>query len=160
MTQSSKQGLSASFDDMLASSRKQFDDLLDGRRTIAPAPQLPNASVSQATPMPSSPRLATPKGAEDVARFLDGRYGAHGWSWETAERTRDGDEVTVLVKLTLAESGVSKSQFATGHVSGGGTLSGSVGGVSFSAGRMRGGDEAAATEYATAKALRKCSDML
>ena len=150
MTNSPKQGFASSFDDMLSRNRQQFDSLFDGGS--APAP-----TVSAA---PAAANQPVPKGAQDVARFLDDRYGADGWTWEVADRRREGDEVTVMVKLTLAESGASKSQFGSGRVSGGGTRTGSVGGVSFSAGKVRGGDEATAYDYATAKALRKCSDLL
>ena len=147
MTNAPKQGFASSFDDMLSRNRKRFDSLFDGGPPDAPA-----ASAVTSQPVP--------KGAADVARFLDDRYGADGWSWEVADRRREGDEVTVMVKLTLAESGASKSQFGSGRVSGGGARTGSVGGVSFSAGKSHGGDEATAYDYATAKALRKCSDLL
>ena len=150
MTNSSKQGFASSFDDMLSRNRKQFESLFDGGRV--PAPATPAA--------PAATRQAVPKGAGDVVRFLDDRYGADGWSWEVADRRREGDEVTVMVKLTLVESGASKSQFGSGRVSGGGARTGSVDGVSFSAGKVHGGDEATAYDYATAKALRKCSDLL
>jgi hypothetical protein len=165
MSAPNKSGFSSAFDDMLAGNAKQFDALFgDGgavpaTRVQEGSPSAPPPASAKPAPRHAAARNAVPAGAEDVGRFLDGRYGADGWSWEVAERSRDGDEVTVLVKLGLAVRGISKSQFATTSLVGG-ALAGSVGGLSFSVGGAGGIDEATAYEQATATGLRKCSDML
>ena len=143
--------LSSSFDGMLKANWRQFEALTNGigarARKAAPPP-------STAAPAPS-----------DAVRFLDDRYG-NGWSYEVAERRREGDEIIVLCKLSIPDQDISKSQFGSATVLGAGGapgVGGSADGIAFSLGSEEGGDgdpEEAAFQRALASALAKCAEML
>ncbi len=145
--------LSSSFDELLDANWRQFEALTNGIGT---------RERKAATP-PSAPATSAP-GPSDAVRFLDDRYG-DGWSYEIAERRREGDEVIVLCKLSIPDQDISKSQFGSATVSGtgGATGGGSADGISFSLGTEDGGEgdpEEAAFQRALASALAKCAEML
>lgn len=153
--------LSSSFDGMLKENWRQFEALTNGvgaRERDAAAPPRQGGIVVPSPP----PRPAAPP--SDAVRFLDDRYG-DGWSYEIAERRREGDEVIVLCKLSIPEQDISKSQFgrATVIAAGAPGTGGSADGVTFSLGPEEGGDgdpEEAAFQRALNSALAKCAEML
>ena len=113
--------LSSGFDDMLDRNRQALDALYGGRTAPERAPR---------DRQPSAPEPATPA-SSDPKRFLDDRYG-NGWAYEITERRRDGDEVIVLLKLTVADQNISKSQFGSARIGGAGNgAAGTVDGVAF-----------------------------
>ncbi len=138
------------FDDMLAQSRREFDDLFGGSK----APR----SVAKARPTEEDV-------APETARFLDDRYGGR-WRYEVSQRLREGDEVIVLGKLTVGDGEVSRSQFGRAQVGGQGPAhQGTAGGMAFTLGTgpalsPSGDPEAEAYRQAEAAALAKCAETL
>ncbi len=139
------------FDDMLDQSRRQFDDLYGG-------------PVAKSPPSPAPEAKSEHNGvAPQTTRFLDDRYGDR-WRYEVVERRREGDEVIVLCRLTVAEGGPSRTQFGRAQVGAEASgLSGSAGGVAFTLGTgaaAPGDPEQAAYQRALAAALAKCAELL
>lgn len=155
--------LSSSFDGMLKANWRQFEALTNGvgarERDAATAPREGGIVV------PTSPPSAPGPAPSDAVRFLNDRYG-DGWSYEVAERRREGDEVIVLCKLSIPDQDISKSQFGSATVHGAGGApggGGSADGIAFSLGSEEGGDgdpEEAAFQRALNSALAKCAEML
>ena len=102
--------------------------------------------------------------ASPAARLLDERYG-DGWRFEITSRRREKDEAIVVGALRLPGAGGVRTQFGSARIStGGGSGSGSAGGVSFSFGGAAGGGalaaEEAAFERAREDALANCAALL
>ena len=107
--------------------------------------------------------------ASEPVRILNERYGS-GWRYEIADRRREADEVIVLCKLVIDETGATKSQFGSAFVGNGdrrqqafGTANGVAFGVATSANDETAGPamtEDAAYERAVAAALSKCVALL
>jgi hypothetical protein len=154
-------GLSSAFDDMLAQSKKRFDDLyrggrqpsteaaasapaFSGRQTTARKPRSPSAIVSADSP---------------AVRMLNERFG-NDWHYEIAEQSRDGDEAIVLGRLTFGRDNAVRTQFGRARVSGQAVAAAS-GGVRFKvggAGTER--DERDAFRRAAEAALMNCVDLI
>ena len=159
--------LSSSFDEMLKANWRQFEALTNGvggrEREAATPPREGEIVVPSPSPRPAAPPAAP--APSDAVRFLNDRYG-DGWSYEIAERRREGDEVIVLCKLSIPGQDISKSQFGRATVIGTDAAPGSGGsadGITFSLGSENGGDgdpEEAAFQRALNSALAKCADML
>ena len=56
--------------------------------------------------------------ASEPVRILNERHGS-GWRYEIADRRREADEVIVLCKLVIDETGATKSQFGSAFVGNG-----------------------------------------
>jgi hypothetical protein len=141
------------FDEMLDHSRRQFDDLYSGPVSSSRSPPAPESKPERHDVAPQT------------ARFLDDRYGDR-WRYEIVERRREGDEVIVLCKLTVAEGGPSRTQFGRASVGGEGSgVGGTAGGIAFTLGAgaapaASGDPEQAAYQRAIAAALAKCAELL
>ena len=111
-------------------------------RPVAPAaPQAAGAASGSGSVLRpsgeyvSAARVWSPSKSE-AAAYLFIRFGSE-WQIEVAERRREGDEIVVLVKLTVAGKNLVKSQFGRGKIpsaSEGNAIRGSAGGVAFSLG--------------------------
>lgn len=160
MADQRRSSMTSPFDEMLAETRRQMDELSgpgSGRGTSAtrqngaggdrpvPSSRPPEAHPSRTAAASASRFPESREAPSDAIRFLNDRYGER-WRYEVTERRRDGDEVIVLCRLIIDDLGVAKSQFgqarvagtspqghATGHAIG--HASGrAAGGVSFSIG--------------------------
>jgi hypothetical protein len=129
----------ASFDEMLAQGKRQFDTLYKGAR-----------------PGNSAAAPVAPVGASPVIRQLNERFGSD-WRYEIASRQREGDEAIVLCKLTI-KGGTVKTQFGRARLSGG-PVSGSAGGLRFRL-EAPAADEDDAFRRATEDALAKCLELV
>ena len=131
----------------------------------APGEPAPMAD-SGATALPllsPSPAPSRPPASAPAERLLDERYG-DGWQFEITSRRREGNEVIVVGTLRLPGSGAVRTQFGSAPIAaeGGGSASGSVGGVAFSFGGEAARQspltaEEAAFERARADALANCA---
>ena len=164
----------AAFDEMLARNRRELDALYPGPASTARAPSItdpppPPATEPPATSPPSDRRAPEPDSADsETVRTLNERYG-DGWRYDVIDRRREGDEIIVLCKLVIDEGEVTKAQFGSARVGGGGTpTAGSAGGTSFSFGGSRSASvpssPASPEELAHARAvdaaLARCAAML
>ena len=105
-----------------------------------------------------------PAASSPAERLLDERYG-DGWRFEITSRRREKDEAIVVGALRLPGAGGVRAQFGVARIStGGGSGSGSAGGVAFSFGGVAGGGalaaEEAAFERAREDALASCAALL
>ena len=184
----------SAFDDLLAKNRRELDALYRGAApsgggrapTASSVPAMPpGSSIQAADPSreekgPSGPggRGGRAPGAEGEAggaepspaaspaeRLLDERYG-DGWRFEITSRRREKDEAIVVGALRLPGAGGVRAQFGAARISagGGGSGSGTAGGVAFSFGGVAGGGalaaEEAAFERAREDALANCAALL
>lgn len=171
MANEDRQSLSSAFDDMLKQTRRELDGLYDGSVNSPSTSERSTAPSPLAAPSPTQPsRAPRPSGgSSDAERFLNDRYG-DGWRQDILERTRDGDEVVVLCKLTIDDQGIAKTQFGRARILGAkssSTVAGTVGGISFGLGGAGNGNrardetaESAAYRTAAEDALTKCVAML
>lgn len=103
--------------------------------------------------------------ASPAERLLDERCG-DGWRFEITSRRREKDEAIVVGALRLPGAGGVRAQFGAARISagGGGSGSGTAGGVAFSFGDVAGGGalaaEEAAFERAREDALANCAALL
>jgi hypothetical protein len=173
----SRSRLSSAFNGMLEQNRKQFEALTNGigarDREATRSPRSSEIVAPSAPPRPAersrdAASAAPAPSRSNAVRFLDDRYG-DGWSYEIAERRREGDEVIVLCKLSIPDQDISKSQFGRARIAAGGGagLAGSADGIAFSLGSESeaevagaGDPEEAAFQKAVASALAKCAEML
>ena len=156
-------GYSAAFTDLLARDRQDLDALLQQRSSTG----RDSAARRQRSVETAEPLRADAKTAAELDRRFPG-----GWSFELRRCNREANEITVVVQLTLTETGLQVVQ--TGQASlvdqdqsgSGGRRSGTAGGVAFSAGFNRvASDTSAASELeaqaiqdAFAAAARACVD--
>jgi hypothetical protein len=153
--------LSSAFDDMLAQTRKRFDDLYRGGQPRAGEPVTqarPFASreVTARRPRPAASRLALDSPA---AQLLNERFGSD-WRHEITEQKRDGDEAIVLCKLTFGRDNAVRTQFGRAKISGSPVVAAS-GGVRFKIGGSgTEQDERDAFRRAAEAALMNCVDLI
>jgi hypothetical protein len=125
--------LSSAFDDMLAQTRKRFDELYRGGQSHGGEPV--------ASPRPPAGRQATARAPRvpmnfDLdslpARRLNERFGGD-WRYEIAEQKRDGDEAIVLGRLIFGQANAVRTQFGRARISGN-PVAAASGGVRFKVG--------------------------
>ena len=161
MANTQRPELSSVFDDMLAQSKQQFDNLyLGGRPSTSGSPASTYGPVgSQATAVPSPAASAQLDSGSAAARRLNERFG-NDWRYEIAEKQRDGNEAIVLCKLILGKDGAVRAQFGSAKISEG-PAAGASNGVRFKVGAASAEqDERDAFRRATEAALTNCIDII
>jgi hypothetical protein len=161
MANQPRPGLSSAFDDMLAQSKKRFDDLYRSGRPPAAeaapsAAAFPSHRMTAGKPYSRSAIVSTDSPA---VRVLNERFG-NDWHFEIAEQSRDGDEAIVLGRLTFGRDHAVRTQFGRARISGQAVAAAS-GGVRFKvggAGTER--DERDASRRAAEAALMNCVDLI
>lgn len=155
MANTQRPDLSSVFDDMLAKSKRQFDDLYQGRVGHGDSGARPSRTTGGRPGTKSVGRLD----AESPAvRRLNDRFG-NDWRFEIAKEQRDGDEAIVLCRLVLGKEGAVRTQFGRAKISQGPVV-GASGGMRFklnAAGAAQ--DEREAFRRATEAALMNCADL-
>jgi len=177
------------FDRMLAESRDRFDALLRRPRADIPGsvpatPREPPRSVERGRPIPATPSAADPAPAApreragrppgeapfdvratDIGRMLASRYG-EGWSFEAVDRRRDGEDVVVWCRLTVAARDHDKTRRGRARVKGArkpASAAGRAGSAGFvvmvgdSAVTDQAAADQAASDEATRQALAACA---
>lgn len=132
-------------------------------RTPAAAPSTPDPIQPLAEPRP------TRTAASEGERRLNERFG-DGWQYEVMERSREGDEVIVLCRVTVPGKNISKEQFGRASIRLPGRrdlVRGSANGIAFAmrleSERSRvpaGNPEEAAFQTAVENALARCADLI
>jgi hypothetical protein len=161
MANTQRPELSSVFDDMLAQSKQQFDNLYrGGRPSTSGSPASTYGPVgSQATAVPSPAASAQLDSGSAAARRLNERFG-NDWRYEIAEKQRDGNEAIVLCKLILGKDGAVRAQFGSAKISEG-PAAGASNGVRFKVGAASAEqDERDAFRRATEAALTNCIDII
>jgi hypothetical protein len=153
-------GLSSAFDDMLAKTKKRFDDLyVRERPPVAALFTVAKTSAGDGWPAgsagPAAPAQLDPD--SPAVRQLNERFG-NNWRFEIAERQRDGDEVIVLGRLILGKDGTVRTQFGRATI-GTKPLAGAAGGLKFQLGAGSNTDERDAFRRATEAALINCAEL-
>lgn len=173
-------GFSSAFDEVLASNRRQLDELLSKTQS-APGTWRPvSGHGTHQAPVATPPvaRTARPPGAgahpggfdaqaSAAVQRLNERFG-DAWRYEIVETIREAGELIVRCEVTLTQSGARKAQFGSAPVSSSGArISGAAGGIDFSlelnetaAGHSAGGAERSALQQAVETALTRCERML
>jgi len=151
--------LSSAFDDMLAKSKKRFDDLY-----VRPQPVAASFTVAQTRPGGGWPTALVETAApaqldpdSPAVRQLNERFGDI-WRFEIAEQQRDGDEAIVLGRLIVGKDGAVRTQFGRATI-GAKPLAGASGGVVFQLGAGSDTDERDAFRRATEAALINCAEL-
>jgi len=155
--------LSSVFDDMLAQSKKSFDDLYRGRLSRAgeaavQARPFPARETSVGKPAGSSlsAKIASDSAA---ARWLNEHFG-NDWRYEIATQKREGDEAIVLGKLTFGRENAVRTQFGRAKITGDAVAAAS-GGLRFKLGGAGSEqDEHEAFRRAAEAALSNCVDLI
>ena len=96
---------SSPFDAILDRDRKRLDQLYRGPAGDRDSPATTPGSSPR---MPTWPRPAAGRSVRapsDPARVLDEKYG-DGWHHEVVERRRDGEDMVVRCRLTIAAHGI------------------------------------------------------
>jgi hypothetical protein len=153
--------LSSVFDDMLAQTRKRFDDLYRGGQPRAGEPVAPARPFASRELAARRPRASTSRLASDspAARLLNERFGSD-WRHQITEQKRDGDEAIVLCKLTFGRDNAVRTQFGRARISGIPVVAAS-GGVRFKIGGAgTEQDERDAFRRAAEAGLMNCVDMI
>ncbi len=152
-------GLSSAFDDMLAKSKKRFDDLY-----VRQQPAAASFTVAQTRPGSGWPTVLAGIAAaaqldpeSPAVRQLNERFGGD-WRFEVAEQQRDGDEAIVLGRLILGKDGAVRTQFGRATI-GAKPVAGASGGVTFQLGAGGDTDERDAFRRATQAALINCVEL-
>ena len=153
---------SSPFDAMLDQDRKRLDRLYHGPAGDRDRP----ATMSESSPrvptrsLPAAGRSV--RGPSDSARILDERYG-DGWRHEVVERRRDGNDMVVRCRLTIAAHGIDLTRSGRARIDRNSPrpeIIGSADGIPFSfrSDDVTGADGAAqdAEARAVADALAKC----
>ena len=155
--------LSSVFDDMLAKSKRNFDDLYRGgfSRTggsFAQAKPLAARITTADRPATGSlPSRVDPDSA--AARRLNEHFGGN-WRFEISAQRREGDEAIVLGKLTFGRENAIRTQFGRAKVTGD-VVAASSGGVRFKVGGAGSEqDEREAFRRAAEAALSNCADLI
>jgi hypothetical protein len=155
--------LSSVFDDMLAQSRKRFDELYRGGfsraggSSVRPRPfAAPTTAIARA---PTGSRLASVDPDSAAARWLNEHFGTN-WRYEIAAQEREGDEAIVLGKLTFGRENAIRTQFGRANISGDAVAAAS-GGLRFKLGGIGSErDEREAFRRAAEAALSNCVDLI
>jgi hypothetical protein len=153
--------LSSAFDDMLARSKKHFDDLYRGTRqpSVEAAVSAPSSVDRQTTAQRPRPSSATINADSPAARRLTERFG-NAWRYDIAEQSRDGDEAIVLGRLTFGRDNAVRTQFGRARISSH-AVSAASGGVRFKVGGAgTEQDERDAFARAAEAALMNCLDLI
>ncbi len=153
---------SSPFDTMLDQDRRRLDQLYQGPAGDRYSP--PTRSKSPPS-VPSRPRPAAGRSVgppSDPAQILDEMYG-DSWRHEVVERRRDGEDMVVSCRLTIAAHGIDLTRSGRARIgrnSARSEITGSADGIPFSfrSEDATGADGAAddAVERAVAEALAKC----
>ena len=134
MSEFDRSRVATSLDDLLRSSRDQFEAVVAGQKTEIGLVNVSHAPVT-ADQLASASLASEGNGAGDVTATLNARFG-DDWSTEIVEHKVERGRVTVLCKLTVGDT--SKMQFGSVRVN---------------------GDEGAALQMAADDALDKCAAM-
>ncbi|MBT6277471.1 MAG: hypothetical protein HOI95_25480 [Chromatiales bacterium] len=154
---------SSVFDELLDDNRRQLDSLLGSspntNRTSRVEPERSRSAVTTAV---GSARLDGERlddwSDSPVAATLDDRFG-RAWRFEIRERRHEHDEVIVLGRLTVADRGLSRSQFGHAKIGATAGVDGASGGVAFSLGGTA-QDEQATARRAALDALANCAKLV
>ena len=153
--------LPSTFDDMVAQNRRRFDDLNVRRHLRADAPVVGGKPgvEQQARAGRTSAVLARARTEPDTPaiRRLNELFGSD-WSYEIAERRRDGEEAIVLCKLRFGKNGIVRTHFGHAKISKPPIL-GASGEVRFRLNNVE-QDESDAFRRATEAALMNCLDLI
>ena len=153
---------SSVFDDMLAQTKKQFDDLYRGERSGGE--RAPGAAPSAASDRETGARAAKPSALLDstsspTVRRMNERFGSD-WRYEITEQRREAGEAIVLCKLTFGNDRAVRTQFGRAALSSG-PVTGASDGVRF---RLDTGgsaaDERDAFRRAAEAALLNCVELI
>src|SRR5262245_39765894 len=112
---------SSAFDDMLAKSKRSFDDLYRGGFShtgdhSARAKKLAARTTTAARPATGSlPSRVDPDSA--AVRWLNEHFGGN-WRYEISAQKREGDEAIVLGKLTFGRENAIRTQFGRAKIIG------------------------------------------
>jgi hypothetical protein len=126
--------LSSAFDDMLAQTRKRFDDLYRGGQPRPSEPAAPARSFVSREVTARALRAATARldPNSPPVHWLNERFGSD-WRYEISEQKRDGDEAIVLCKLSFGKENAVRTQFGRARISGS-PVAAASGGVRFKIG--------------------------
>jgi hypothetical protein len=155
--------LSSVFDDMLARSKRSFDDLYRGGLSRAGSSSAPGRrSFAGTAPVARAASVALPAMIDpDSApvRWLNDHFGGN-WRYEIAAQKREGDEAIVLGKLTFGRESAIRTQFGRAKITGD-AVAASSGGVRFKIGAAGSEqDEREAFRRAAEAALSNCVDLI
>src|SRR5580704_14426221 len=152
---------SSVFDDMLAQTKKQFDDLYRGPRRAGERA----ASIEPPTAdRDSGARTAKASGRLDASsspavRLMNERFGSD-WRYEISEQRREAGEAIVLCRLTFGKDGAVRTQFGRAALSSG-PVTGASDGVRFRVDTSASeADERDALRRAAEAALMNCIELI
>jgi hypothetical protein len=155
--------LSSVFDDMLAKSKRSFDDLYRGGLSRAgessvQARPLAARTTTAARPATGSlPSRVDPNSA--AVRWLNEHFGGN-WRYEISAQKREGVEAIVLGKLTFGRENAIRTQFGRAKITGD-AVAASSGGVRFKVGGAGSEqDEREAFRRAAEAALSNCVNLI
>ena len=156
-------GMSSVFDDMLAQSKKRFDDLYRGglsRGGESAAQEKHFAGRELTARKPETGALSAKIDPDSApARWLNEHFGSN-WRYEISEQKREGDEAIVLGKLTFGRENAIRTQFGRARITGN-ALAASSGGLRFKVGGAGSEqDERDAFRRAAEAALTNCVDLI
>jgi hypothetical protein len=152
---------SSVFDDMLAQTKKQFDDLYRGQRR---AGERAASAEAPATDRDSGAPTAKPSGRLDASSSpavhrMNERFGSD-WRYEITEQRREAGEAIVLCRLTFGKDGAVRTQFGRAALSSG-PVTGASDGVRFRSDTgFSGTDERDAFRRAAEAALMNCIELI
>jgi hypothetical protein len=147
------------FDDMLAQSRKQFDDLYRGQRRTGERVAPWAASDRETSARVAKPSALLDASSSPAVRRMNERFGGD-WRYEITEQRREAGEAIVLCKLTFGKDRAVRAQFGRAALSSG-PVTGASDGVRFRLGT--GGaaaDERDAFRRAAEAALLNCIELI
>jgi hypothetical protein len=159
--------LSSVFDDMLAQSKRSFDDLYRGGfsragESSAPARTSVRPFAARTTPTarPATGSLPSRVDPDSAAvRWLNEHFGGN-WRYEISAQKREGDEAIVLGKLTFGRDNAIRTQFGRAKIAGN-AVAASSGGMRFKVGSAASEqDEGEAFRRAAEAALSNCVDLI
>ena len=153
---------SSPFDAMLDQDRKRLDQLYQGPADDRDSPSTRSKSSPSAPSRPRPAAVRSVRAPSDPAPILDEKYG-DSWRHEVVERRRDGEDMVVSCRLTIAAHGIDLTRSGRARIGRNSSRSeiiGSADGIPFSfrSEDASGADGAAddAVERAVADALAKC----